>query len=301
MRARLAVSDARHCLLAVLSLPGLGVCPAARPSSFCLPDGEVCRQARLPFRPGRLACGEHTLYCADASEGMIYALDRDSLRTQSAFAAGPEIESLALCGEGKQLLALCGGADSVQALDARAGRLLGVAGGLRPCALALDARTDRAAVAGGASGEAMILDAATLSTRLRLAPGGAVCGVCFFAGVLMALCASGEYETGSVVGEVDASGRWKPWIALPGQPGTLATCDGGLLVGHLGWLSMLEAPNGRLRWQTRVHGLPTHILPLGRAAGFADGLDGLVGLVDLRRGTVLRRIRVEEPAGLACI
>lgn len=286
MRARLAVSDARHCLLAVLSLPDL----------------EVCQQARLPFRPGRLACGEHTLYCADASEGMIYALDRDSLRTQSAFAAGPEIESLALCGEGKQLLALCGGADSVQALDARAGRLLGVAAaGLRPCALALDARTDRAAVAGGASGEAMILDAATLSTRLRLAPGGAVCGVCFFAGVLMALCASGEYETGSVVGEVDASGRWKPWIALPGQPGTLATCDGGLLVGHLGWLSMLEAPNGRLRWQTRVHGLPTHILPLGRAAGFADGLDGLVGLVDLRRGTVLRRIRVEEPAGLACI
>lgn len=286
MRARLAVSDARHCLLAVLSLPDL----------------EVCQQARLPFRPGRLACGEHTLYCADASEGMIYALDRDSLRTQSAFAAGPEIESLALCGEGKRLLALCGGADSVQALDARAGRLLGVAAaGLRPCALALDARTDRAAVAGGASGEAMILDAATLSTRLRLAPGGAVCGVCFFAGVLMALCASGEYETGSVVGEVDASGRWKPWIALPGQPGTLATCDGGLLVGHLGWLSMLEAPNGRLRWQTRVHGLPTHILPLGRAAGFADGLDGLVGLVDLRRGTVLRRIRVEEPAGLACI
>ena len=286
MRARLAVSDARHCLLAVLSLPDL----------------EVCQQARLPFRPGRLACGEHTLYCADASEGMIYALDRDSLRTQSAFAAGPEIESLALCGEGKRLLALCGGADSVQALDARAGRLLGVAAaGLRPCALALDARTDRAAVAGGASGEAMILDAATLSTRLRLAPGGAVCGVCFFAGVLMALCASGAYETGSVVGEVDASGRWKPWIALPGQPGTLATCDGGLLVGHLGWLSMLEAPNGRLRWQTRVHGLPTHILPLGRAAGFADGLDGLVGLVDLRRGTVLRRIRVEEPAGLACI
>lgn len=286
MRARLAVSDARHCLLAVLSLPNL----------------EVCQQARLPFRPGRLACGEHTLYCADASEGMIYALDRDSLRTQSAFAAGPEIESLALCGEGKRLLALCGGADSVQALDARAGRLLGVAAaGLRPCALALDARTDRAAVAGGASGEAMILDAATLSTRLRLAPGGAVCGVCFFAGVLMALCAAGEYETGSVVGEVDASGRWKPWIALPGQPGTLATCDGGLLVGHLGWLSMLEAPNGRLRWQTRVHGLPTHILPLGRAAGFADGLDGLVGLVDLRRGTVLRRIRVEEPAGLACI
>ena len=286
MRARLAVSDARHCLLAVLSLPDL----------------EVCQQARLPFRPGRLACGEHTLYCADASEEMIYALDRDTLRTQSAFAAGPEIESLALCGEGKRLLALCGGADSVQALDARAGRLLGVAAaGLRPCALALDARTDRAAVAGGASGEAMILDAATLSTRLRLAPGGAVCGVCFFAGVLMALCASGEYETGSVVGEVDASGRWKPWIALPGQPGTLATCDGGLLVGHLGWLSMLEAPNGRLRWQTRVHGLPTHILPLGRAAGFADGLDGLVGLVDLRRGTVLRRIRVEEPAGLACI
>ena len=224
MRARLAVSDARHCLLAVLSLPDL----------------EVCQQARLPFRPGRLACGEHTLYCADASEGMIYALDRDSLRTQSAFAAGPEIESLALCGEGKRLLALCGGADSVQALDARAGRLLGVAAaGLRPCALALDARTDRAAVAGGASGEAMILDAATLSTRLRLAPGGAVCGVCFFAGVLMALCAAGEYETGSVVGEVDASGRWKPWRGFP-PPGP----------GWCGTGRSCRFPLKRLWWET---------------------------------------------------
>ena len=138
--------------------------------------------------------------------------------------------------------------------------------------------------------------------RCGVSPGRlAACGVTLFAGLRYALCAEGESDLRTIVGYIDERGAFHPQIALPGLPGAMAACGGGLLVGHLGNLTMLDAPNCRIRWQTKTRGLPTQLVPFNRFAVFADETDGLVGLIDLRRGRIYRRAQCDCPAGLAVI
>ncbi len=285
MHGRLAVSDSLQGLLAILMLPDL----------------EVGSRIRMPFSPGRLLMGS-SLYCADASDPLVHVLNRTTFALEKTFSTAPEIEALSLSHNGMYLYVLAGGADSVQMLDAGQGRLLNIVHtGMHPRGLAQDDGGRSLAVACGGTCEVALLDAATLRVRATFQIGGVVCDVCFFAGKLMALCAAGEYDLGTIVGAIDVDGKWKPWTALPGIPGAMAPCGGGLLVGHLQCLTMLEPPNGRIRWQTKIAGLPTEIVPLGRAACITDELDGLVSLIDLRRGTIMRRLRVGEPKGLAVL
>lgn len=285
MREKLAVSDSFHSLLAVLTLPDL----------------EVLVKARVPFRPGRLLYGGN-LYCADASDAAVHVVRPDTLRVERSISTAPEIEALAASPNGVYLYALASGADSLQMLDTSHGRLLNIIRtGMHPRGLAQDEAGSCIAVACGNTCEVMLLDAKTLRTCASYKVDGVTYGVCFFAGQLMTMCACGEYEMGTIVGAITPAGKWQPWIRLPGMPGAMAPCGGGLLVGHHRHLTMLDPPNGRIRWQTSIGGLPAQIVPVGRAACFADSLDSLIGLVDLRRGTVLRRLRVEEPAGLAAL
>ncbi|MDR0898341.1 MAG: hypothetical protein LBN04_10865 [Oscillospiraceae bacterium] len=283
MREKLAVSDSLNELVAVLSLPDL----------------EVMQQARVSFAPGRLCAGQR-LYCADVSAPTIHALNPETLAEEGAFAAAPELEALRLSENALHIYALSGGADSLQKIECAQGRLLHVARvGVRPGGFSQDAQGRCLVVAGGAAAEVTVLDSATLGVCASYPVGGAASDACFFAGQLMVLCAIGDYEMRTLVGAIGPDGQWKPWAALSGLPGAMAPCGGGLLVGHMRTLTMLDPPNGRIRWQTKIAGLPTEIVPAGRAACFADGLDGLVGLIDLRRGTVLRRMRLGEPGGLA--
>ena len=283
MRGRLVVSDSCQGLLALLTLPDL----------------EICCQRSVPFRPGKLVCGA-ALYCADVSEPAVYRIHKSTLEAEAVFSAGPEIEALTLSEDGARLYALAGGADSVQMLETRRGQLHGALRiGLHPRSLAGAPDGRRLAVACGGTCDVALLEPGPLRVLRAFPVGGVACGACFFAGQWMALCAAGEYDMGTVVGAIRKGGTWMPWVRLPGLPGAMASCGGGLLVGHMNRLTMLDAPNGRIRWQTTISGLPTAIVPVGRAACFADSLDGLIGLVDLRRGTVLRRLLVKEPAGLA--
>ena len=284
MRGKLAVSDSSQGLLAVLTLPDL----------------EISVQRRMPFRPGRLAGGA-ALYCADVSEPVIYRVNWATLEPEGAIASAPEIEALALSQNGRQLYALAGGADSLQVVDTEQGRLRSTLRvGLHPRALAQDGSGNLAVACGGTC-NVTLLESSSLRALGTFPVDGVACDVCFFAGRIMALCAAGEYDVGTLVGVVEQKGTWQPWARLPGLPGAMAPCGGGLLVGHMNRLTMLDPPNGRIRWQTKIAGLPTAIVPVGRAACFADGLEGLVGLVDLRRGTVLRRLLVDEPVGLTVL
>ncbi len=285
MRGKLAVSDSLQGLLAILTLPDL----------------EVGHRVRVPFRPGRLLYGS-SLYCADASDPSVHVLNPSTFALEKTFSTAPEIEALSLSRNGMYLYVLAGGADSVQMLDAGQGRLLNIAhAGMHPRGLAQDEAGRSLAVACGGTCEVALLDGATLRVCATYPIEGVASDVCFFAGKLMAMCAAGEYDLGTVVGAIDVDGKWKPWTRLPGIPGAMAACGGGLLVGHLQSLTMLDPPNGRIRWQTKIAGLPTEIVPLGRAACITDELEGLVSLIDLRRGTVLRRLRVGEPKGLAVL
>lgn len=272
MRARLALSDAAR----------------GHVTAYSLPDLDVELRVPMPFRPGRLAASGD-LYCADATGPAIYRLNAATLSPEAVFSAAPEIEELLALED--RLYALSGGADSLQML-ADDGRLLGLARvGVRPRGMAADGASRQIAVAGGASGTVLRLDARTLRVLSETPAGGAACAVRFLAGGLLALSAAGEYELSTVVGGFG--------VSLPGMPGALAVCGGGVLVGHLGHLTMLEPPNGRIRWQTRLRGLPAFLAPLGRVAAYADSLEGEIGLIELRKGSILRRNKSCEPSGLA--
>jgi outer membrane protein assembly factor BamB len=185
-------------------------------------------------------------------------------------------------------------------LDAVQGRLLNIAKtGMHPRAIAQDGAC--VAVAGGATGDVMILDSKTLRVLGVYKADGITCGCCFFAGQLMIMCMAGEYDVGTVVGAISPDGKWTPWVKLPGLPGAMTPCGGGLLVGHLNGLTMLDAPNGRIRWQTKIAGLPSAVVPVERFACFMDSLEGMIGLVELRRGTIMRRLGVGEPGGIAVL
>ena len=285
MREKLAVSDSLHGLLAALTLPDLN----------------VSVKTRVPFRLGKMVPGAK-LYCADVSEPSVYVFNVNTLQHEVTLPAAPEIEALALSPNGMHLYALAGGADSLQMLDAAQGRLLNIVKtGMHPRAIAQDDHNVYVAVAGGATGEAIILESGTLRVLGVYKAEGVTCGCCFFAGQLMIMCMAGEYDVGTIVGAISPEGKWTPWVKLPGLPGAMRPCGGGLLVGHLHGLTMLDAPNGRIRWQTKIAGLPSAIVPVERFACFMDSLEGLIGLVELRRGTIMRRLGVGEPGGIAVL
>jgi hypothetical protein len=282
---RLAVSDSLHGLLAALTLPDL----------------DVSVKSRVPFHPGKMVAGAR-LYCADVSEPAVYAFDIHTLEHLLTFPAAPEIEALSLSPNGMYLYALAGGADSLQMLDAGQGRLLNIVkAGMHPRAIAQDARCAHIAVAGGATGEVTILDSQTLRVLDVYQADGIACDCCFFAGQLMILCMAGEYDVGTIVGAISPSGKWTPWVKLPGLPGAMTPCGGGLLVGHLHGLTMLDAPGGKIRWQTKISGLASAIVPAGRAACFMDSLEGMIGLIEFRHGAILRRLNVGEPGGITVV
>ncbi len=285
MARMLAVSEAQRGLVLFLTLPDLEL--AASADSVC--------------NPGRLAAFEN-LYCASRTEPTIAVLPKGSTVPSALFAAGPEVEALALSTDGKRLFALSGGANCLQLLDARSGALLNSASaGLCPRSLSLLPGGEIIAVADGIACQIALMSADTLRPLAAYRTDGIACAATYFAGSLYALCAEGEYDLRTIVGFVNARGKWQAQIALPGLPGAMAPCGGGLLVGHLGCLTMLDAPNGRIRWQTKVRGLPTQLLSLGRVACFADETDGLVGLIDARHGKILRRVQLDCPAGLAAL
>lgn len=283
MTRMLAVSDAQRGLLLLMTLPDL----------------EIAVSSDRLRSPGRLAAGQW-LFCAERAEGVVHALGKNTLQTERVIPCAPETEALLSSPDGGGLYALSGAANCVQLLHAQSGVLLTSAQtGLYPRSLSLLPDGKTLAVADGAACRVSLWQAETLRPVSTLRTEGIACGAAWFAGFLYALCAEGEYDLRTIVGFFDGAGRFQPQVALPGLPGAMTACGGGLLVGHLGCLSMLDAPNGRIRWQSSVRGLPTQLVPLGRVAAFADETDGQVGLIDLRRGKILRRIQLDCPAGLA--
>lgn len=283
MAEMLAVSEARRGVVLYLTPDNL------EPVGFI----------RCGRSPGRLVCCGDT-FCADRAEQAVYRFCRGAEQAACAFRTAPETEALCVCRE--RLFALSGAASALQAFSLQTSALIGSASvGVCPRGLCLlpDQRT--LAIAGGADGRVWLLDAETLALHGGWRTCGDVCAVALYAGFLYALCAEGEYDLRSIVGLIDERGAFHPQIALPGFPGAMAACGGGLLVGHAGCLTMLDAPNCRIRWQTKMRGIPTQIVPMNRLAAFADETDGLVGLVELRQGNIRRRAQCDCPSGLAVV
>lgn len=130
----------------------------------------------------------------------FFGLERALLKTpaeQLLFVPPPRVIRAAFLGDA--LYALCEDSNALYAYDAQAGTLQYVApAGIAPKGFALSPCGRYIAVAGGSTGEVLILSLPALTPYARYALRGCAVAVCFMAGALYALCVTGE-ERGVLV------------------------------------------------------------------------------------------------------
>jgi DNA-binding beta-propeller fold protein YncE len=235
------------------------------------------------------------------SEPSILRLNLQDLTADREYAAGADVERMFLSYDGGRLYALLGGADTVLMMDADSGEwLMSAPVGVSPRDMRLDKSGKRLAVAGGASGSVLVLDAENLETQAEYPVEGTAVGAFFAADGLVTLSESADYEPYGIVGIIpERSGEYEAVWELPGMPSSFAMGMNGLLVGHMNTITLLNLQHRETRWRMIVQGLPDNITPIGRLACYMDRLTGRVGAVDCFQPTLMSVIRKAEPAGLA--
>ena len=205
-----------------------------------------------------LCAGRNGIYAASRWGEVIWRLDTDLLVPTGLFAGGPGVCRMLLSRDGSLLYVLCSEADSILMLDAHSGApLLLNRVGVGPCAMAMDAQGRRIAVAGGGSGEVIVLDAGTLRVERRLA----TCGMVFSAAIGSATYAMSLEETmnTAVTAFFHAGGRCVR--TLPGMPGALVLCDGMLLAATHAGLFALDPATLRVCLSCDVPGRACQLIP----------------------------------------
>jgi len=287
MQGRVIISDAANGML----------------SSHAVVDLTEIFHVPMEGRPGCLCAHSGFVYCASMSDACIWRLRREDLQPVQCFAAGQDIECMCVSRDGNRLYALVGGADSLLMLDVQAGELMMSAPvGMQPRDMRMDRSGRFLAVAGGATGTVLLLEADTLRQCAEFPVTGAACGVLFAADGLIVLSAVGEYEPCTQVGLVlPHAGGFEKLCGLPGVPGGFALAMNGLLVGHLGKITMLSLQHREMRWQMSVQGLQDSFAPVGRLACYTDRWAGRVGLIDCFRPSLMTILRKPEPAGIVYV
>ncbi|MEG0767381.1 MAG: beta-propeller fold lactonase family protein [Clostridia bacterium] len=272
-------------------------------TAYRLPTWTIQAQTRELAQPSSLCGRDGWIYCACMADACIWRLRGDNLQPVQCYAAGKGIEHICLSRDGRRLYALLGEADSLLMLDVDAGYpLMSTPVGVHPRDMRLDHSGRWLAVAGGASGSILMLEADTLRVRAEYAVDGIACGVLFGREEMLALCASGDYELHTVIGGIRPhQGLWHERFTLPGLPGAFAMSAQGLYVGHLGGIALFQERNGTVIWKLTLRGLPDQLLPIGHQLCFADRLEGRLGILDATQPQLLRTLRQGEPAGLLLV
>lgn len=201
---------------------------------------------------GPVCVGQRDLYAVSCRENIIRRFNRETLSPDGAFSGGPGITQLLLSRDGKRLYALCSEADSLLMLDTISGAPLVLARvGVNPCAIALDEQEENIAVAGGASGEVLLLSARSLNTVVRMDTCGIVFSVMIAAGCVFALSLT---ETMDTVLTSFLPGGIRRELFLEGLPGALcALRDCIAAATHLG-LFFVGLEGGTILGRTGVPG-----------------------------------------------
>ena len=199
-----------------------------------------CMRAELRGA-GALCAGDEVLYVACGRAEGLWRLDARTLMPTGLFTAGPGVCRLLLSGDGSRLYALCAEADSVLMLDARSGVPLVLCPvGLSPADMAMDGTGSVIAVAGGLSGEVVLLCAQSLHVLSRLRACGPVLSVALGEEAVYAFCLSDSMN--AVLTTFTENGKQE--LPLAGMPGALCSLDGALAAAtqeRLYWIS----PDGR--------------------------------------------------------
>jgi len=269
-------------------------------SSHTLVDLTEIDRVHFDAEPGCLCSQGGFIYCATLSDASIWRLRKDDLSPVQRYAAGEDIECMCLSQDGSRLYALVSGADTLLMLDVESGDwLMSAPVGMHPLDMRLDRKGKHLAVAGGASGKILLLDAETLRLQAEYLTEGTACGVFFAADGLVTLCSVGDYDPQTQIGSIEpqASRYQKIWT-VPGLPGCFALGMSGLLVGHLNAISLFNLQHREIRWRLGIQGLPNQIAPAGRLAVYADRMSGRVGVIDSFQANLMTLLRVRDPVGL---
>jgi len=190
---------------------------------------------RVPLeRSGALCAAGESVFCACGDA--VWRLDRKSLTPQALFGAGPGVRELLPSPDGLRLYALCSEADSILMLDGRSGEpLLLQYAGVNPRQMALDG--DVLAIAGGESGDVLLLCAQSLRMLCRLSMPGPVYSAVLCAGNVHALCLTPTLS--SVLVTQERNGQRKA-LALSGMPGRLLVQSRGIWAATEGDLYLIS-------------------------------------------------------------
>lgn len=238
------------------------------------------------------ACGD-SVVCACPNGAYVYA-QRDA-RELARYPLPPG--AVRLCSLPGALYCLSGEADSVSLLCPATGRLRVCAqAGCYPRDMRLSPDGRALAVAGGAAGTLLTLDARELSLMQKTPLPGVVCALSFAGAAVYALCAAGESDIRACLYRVSPRGVIEEMLRLDGLPGALlALADGGVLAGVAGTLLRLRS-DGRVAWRIPC-GLPSNLRLYGGYALCADPLEGRVLRVPLH---IARRAQVLYDQGAPC-
>ena len=230
---------------------------------FVLPQQTLLRSAALEGA-GALCASGSVLYAACDWHDMIWRMDSSLLVPTGLFAGGPGICSLMLSRDAQRLYALCSEADSLLMLSADSGAPMVVNRvGVNPCAMVMDESGKMLAVAGGASGEVVLLCAGTLTILARLQTPGVVFGVALTDEAIYALSLD---ETMNSVLTVFGPDGQRSVRRLEGMPGAMAVTGCGVCAAtHQGLWHI--APGAAQA--VRESGVPGRA---GRLLALADGM-----------------------------
>lgn len=212
---------------------------------FWVADGEaglfrIGKEGRKRIgAPGEALCACWDVVCC-AGRGRCAGFDARTgeQRWDAALPTGV----CALASLGGLACALSQDADSVTALCAQTGEtLFNAPAGVYPRDLCADQQGRHLAVAGGAAGEILILDAALRCVQKYRVP-GTVCGVCFLPRCLMALCAVEDGELSARLFRISFRGVTEEAFKQALVPSCLcALPGGGCAVGCHGAVTCLNA------------------------------------------------------------
>ena len=215
----------------------MGLWVADGEKGLMLLDGEGCH---CVGPPGEALCraGER-IWCAGAGRCYCYAERTGKPLCDAALPTG--ICSMAAMGN--QVYALSSDADSITAFTADTGEIIGCTpAGVYPRDLCAHPGGRLLLVAGGASGEMLLLDAALNKLKIYRLP-GTLCGACFLARGIAALCAVERGETlAARLYAVSFRGVVEDIFSLQLVPNCLCSLpDGGCVMGCCGEIVRFKA------------------------------------------------------------
>lgn len=222
---------------------------------FGYPEKTSARQIRLDGA-GTLCASAEKIFCACGN--VIWQLDSSMLVPTALFAGGPGINRMHIFEN--SLIALCAEADSVLLMDAASGTPLVVNRvGLYPRDMALDETAGVLAVAGGETGEAVLLSARSLHVLQRLPMPGMVYAVALKAGMVHALCLNDTLDTTLVT---VFPGGIRQSLALLGMPGMIRCRKEDILCATEGYLYTVSRDGMRILSYIKSAGRPARMIQL---------------------------------------